>query len=164
MMKGPRARSAGRNSRSAWRRGTCADAASYVAVVRVLASRNNEPAACEIRGTIQPVIVAACDARAGTITITWDTTVTCNYALNYVQTITVTPAPPPSFVTTPNDTTPACPDAASYVAAVTVLAHTNDERAACEISGTEQPVSVEAWDVCGCGFVCGGGAGAGVQE
>jgi hypothetical protein len=51
------------------------------------------------------VIVEAWDECGGTITITWDTTVTCNYALNYVQTITVTPAPPPSFVSTPNDTT-----------------------------------------------------------
>jgi hypothetical protein len=127
----------------------CADAASYVAAVTVLAYTNNETAACEISGTVQPVIVEAWDECGGTITITWDTTVTCNYALNYVQTITVTPAPPPSFVTTPNDTTLACADAASYVAAVTVLAYTNNETAACEISGTVQPVIVEAWDECG---------------
>ena len=103
----------------------CADAASYVSAVTVLAYTNNETAACEISGTVQPVIVEAWDECGGTITITWDTTVTCNYALNYVQTITVTPAPPPSFVTTPNDTTIACADAASYVSAVTVLAYTN---------------------------------------
>src|SRR6185503_9301467 len=103
----------------------------------------------EISGTVDPVIVEAWDECGVTITITWDTTVTCNYALNYVQTITVTPAPPPSFVTTPNDTTIACADAASYVAAVTVLAYTNNETASCEISGTVDPVILEAWGECG---------------
>src|SRR5260221_14220383 len=62
--------------------------------------------------------------------------------LNYVQTITVTPAPAPSFVSTPNDTTILCADAASYVAAVTVLAYTNNETASCEISGTVDRKSV----------------------
>src|SRR5258707_13483720 len=65
------------------------------------------------------------DGDWSSIVISWDLTVTCNYGLNYVQTITVTPAPAPSFVSTPNDTTILCADAASYVAAVTVLAYTN---------------------------------------
>src|SRR5258706_8300956 len=69
--------------------------------------------------------------------------------LNYVQTITVTPAPAPSFVSTPNDTTILCADAASYVAAVTVIAYTNNETVWCESSGVVQPVIVEAWDECG---------------
>ena len=127
----------------------CADASSYVAAVTVLAYTNNETATCEISGTVQPVIVEAWDECGGTITITWDTTVTCGHLLNYVQTITVTPAPAPTFVSTPNDTTILCADASSYVAAVTVLAYTNNETATCEISGTVQPVIVEAWDECG---------------
>src|SRR5258705_4948459 len=109
----------------------CADAASYVAAVTVLAYTNNETAACEISGTVPPMIVEARDECGSTITITWDTTVTCNYGMNYVQTITVTPAPAPSFVSTANDTTILCADAASYVAAVTVLAYTNNETASC---------------------------------
>src|SRR5258706_3332682 len=82
----------------------CADAASYVAAVTVFSYRNNATLVSERRGAVWSVVVEAWDECGGTITITWDTTVTCNYGLNYVQTITVTPAPAPSFVSTPNDT------------------------------------------------------------
>src|SRR5258706_16309071 len=109
----------------------------------------NETASCEISGTVQPVIVEAWDECGGTITITWDTTVTCNYGLNYVQTITVTPAPFFFIDTAPTEMYTLSLHEALPVAAVTVLAYTNNETASCEISGTVQPVIVEAWDECG---------------
>src|SRR5258707_3783336 len=127
----------------------CADAASYVAAVTVLAYTKNEAAMCEIGGTVVQVSVEAWDECGGTITITWDATVTCNYGLNYVQTISLRRRPASWFWRDWNSTVILCEDAASYVAAVTVLAYTNNETASCEISGTVQPVIVEAWDECG---------------
>src|SRR5258706_13766787 len=95
-------------------------ASDYVAAVMVLRYTNNETASCEISGTVQPVIVEAWDECGGTITITWDTTVTCNYGLNFFYNDTATPEIYTLFLHDALPTSILCADAASYVAAVTV--------------------------------------------
>jgi hypothetical protein len=84
---------------------TCADAASFIANAVALTYSNNETGACEISGSVQPVIDENFDECTGSITITWDSTVVCGHVLSHVQTINIEPAPAPAFVSTPNDTT-----------------------------------------------------------
>src|SRR5690606_4510246 len=64
----------------------CNEAAGYVAALTALAYTNGETDACEISGTVQPMIVEDWDECGGTITITWDTVVVCDYPLTHVQT------------------------------------------------------------------------------
>src|SRR5258706_15087870 len=83
-------------------------AASYVAEVTVLAYTNNETASCEISGTVQPVIVEAWDECGGMFFFN-DTATTEIYSLSLHDALPIlTPAPAPSFVSTPNDTTILC--------------------------------------------------------
>jgi hypothetical protein len=91
-----------------------ADAADFIANAVALTYTNNETGACEISGSVQPVIDENFDECMGSITITWDSTVVCGHVLSHVQTITIEPAQAPAFVSTPNDTTITCADAANY--------------------------------------------------
>src|SRR5690606_41842690 len=63
----------------------CNEAADFVAAAAALAYTNGETGAREIAGTVQPQIVEDWNECGGTITITWDTVVICDHALNHVQ-------------------------------------------------------------------------------
>ena len=128
---------------------SCGDASAFVAAGNSLAYTNNASGACEISGSITPVIAEAWNVCGGTISITWDAVVMCDNNLNYVQTVQVEPAPAPTFINTPNDTTIACEDAAAYASSVSELTYTNGASGSCEITGTVLPVIVEAWGTCG---------------
>jgi hypothetical protein len=62
------------------------------------------------------VIVTSYDECGGTITQTWDFTDDCGNPIQYIQTITVDPAPIADWVNPPGDETLSCEDANTYAA------------------------------------------------
>lgn len=112
-----------------------------------LAYTNNAAGTCEIAGMVSPTQSGSADVCGGTITYTWDTTDPCGRPINYVQTITVEPAPEATFITPPSDMTISCSDLGSLSAPD--LSFTNNESGACEIAGVVSPSQTGSADECG---------------
>lgn len=108
---------------------------------------NNASGSCEIIGMASPVRGGSADVCGGTITYTWQATDPCGRSIDYVQTITVEPAPEASFSSPPGDITISCSDVASLSAPD--LNYSNGESGNCEISGSVSPVQGGSSDECG---------------
>jgi len=103
---------------------------------------------CAGTGTVLPVVVenfTFCDG--GTVERTWSFTDSCALNVEYTQTITLDPVPPPVFTTLPADSLINCDTAQIFVPLD--LDYTNSATGTCEISGTVSPTSIGTFDVCG---------------
>src|SRR5690606_33338781 len=85
------------------------------------------------------------DVCGGTYQYTWEYTDFCNRTITHVQTVTVTPIPPPVFDMVPSDVTVAC----DAIPVSQDLSYSNGATGACLIDGTVSPEIVGSADVCG---------------
>jgi|GEM_PF-847190 len=109
---------------------------------------NGEVGLCLIEGNTDPIIDEDLDECGGTITNTWLYEDDCNPPVEYVQTITVNPAPEAMFESSPSDLDLTCEEFDEFEPEV--LTYTNNEGGTCLIEG-----EIEA-NVTGVITECGG--------
>ncbi|MBK7342224.1 MAG: hypothetical protein IPJ06_03320 [Saprospiraceae bacterium] len=107
---------------------------------------NGESGACQISGTVAPVVTGSADLCGGSITYTWSFTDVCGRTKTHTQTLTVTPVPEAVFDTLPQSKTITC---AEIPTTTLDLNYDNGESGACQISGTVSPVVTGSADLCG---------------
>ena len=116
-----------------------------------LAYDNGLTDACQITGQILGVESGTVDAcNGGTIIYTWDGQDQCGNPLNHTQTITVTPAPIATFVSTPADMMINCGDA---LPPLTDLQYDNGVTGVCQNAGTIVGTMMDNSDACTGGTV-----------
>lgn len=109
-----------------------------------LSYTNND--ACELSGSVTPLIENNYDICGGTIDNTWSFTDECGRLLEYTQTITVEPTPVAAFIDIPANTTVACGADATNPGN---LSYTNGESGGCLISGEVAPTQTGSYTACG---------------
>lgn len=125
---------------------SCAEALTFIPV-QVIYS-NSASGVCLISGPAIPTVTPVFDSCGGTITVRYDATLPCSYApLTYSQTVTVEPAPQPSWINAPADLSMSCEAAESYIPPN--LAFSNNLPFPCRISGTAAPSITRDYDACG---------------
>lgn len=102
--------------------------------------------ACDITGSVDPTISDNYDICGGTIENTWSFTDECGRLLEYVQVISVNPAPITAFIDVPASTTVACGADATNSGN---LSYTNGETGGCTISGDVAPTQTGSYTACG---------------
>jgi len=107
---------------------------------------NGGVGACLIEGMVTPTVVGTPDACGGVIIAGWVFTDACGNNISASQTVTVDPAPIPTFVNPPGDITVDC-DAVPTSAPD--LTYTNNESGTCLLSGIASPVQSGFADNCG---------------
>ena len=124
----------------------CGAVASFTAPD--LTYSNSEAGSCLVDGTVSPTIVNNFDACGGTIDITWPApSLACGSLPNYTASITVDPAPTPTWGTPSLPSSVACSDVASFTAPD--LTYSNSEAGSCLIDGTVSPTITTTYDACG---------------
>ncbi len=108
---------------------------------------NSETGACELSGTVPPVLSGSHNVCGGAYTVTWTYSDSCDNSLTYVQNITVQPAPPAAFINPPADTTLSCEEAGAFP--VLDLSYTNAQTGTCEISGSVPGTLSGSFNSCG---------------
>ncbi|HLF64961.1 MAG TPA: hypothetical protein VI603_14450, partial [Saprospiraceae bacterium] len=111
----------------------CTDVNIFLTSVQPLNFSNGETGVCEMSGSVSPQITQNYDACSGSIIISWDTTLSCMHSLMYTQTITILPAPPPSFLNPPVDTSVSCED--MFLSTIPDLFYSNGASMLCLIEG-----------------------------
>ncbi len=102
--------------------------------------------ACEIMGTISPIVSGTADICGGDIMHTWEFIDQCGRTINYTQNVTVLPASEASFINPPSDITIGC-DAIPPMPPN--LSYSNGENANCIISGEVSPTVNDNSNSCG---------------
>jgi hypothetical protein len=87
------------------------------------------------------------DECGGSQMISWEFTDLCGRTITHVHKITVDPAPEAAFINPPADTTIVCGD--SLTLSIPDLFYSNNETAACEISGSVPGTPSGTFDECG---------------
>lgn len=105
---------------------------------------NGELGSCLISGSVTPIVDTNVDACGGTITVTWQFNDPCNRSQQYSQVITVTPAPPPTWINPPGDTMIDC---SMLPTSIPDLSYSNGESGVCAIAGSVPGVQT-VLDVC----------------
>ena len=108
---------------------------------------NGDAGVCLIEGSADPIIEEDLDECGGTITNTWEYTDDCNRTIEYVQVITVEPAPEPEFESFPADMDLTCDEFTEFEPEV--LSYTNNESGVCLIEGEVEPSSTGVITECG---------------
>ncbi|NNE16500.1 MAG: hypothetical protein HKN51_16075 [Saprospiraceae bacterium] len=108
---------------------------------------NGDAGICLIEGEADPIIDEDIDECGGTITNTWEFTDDCNRTIEYVQTITITPAPEAMFESLPTDMSLTCSEFEEFEPEI--LDYTNNESGVCLIEGEIDPSSSGDIDECG---------------
>ena len=105
---------------------------------------------CDGSGTVAGMESGSADAcNGGTITRNWEYIDGCGNTATYIQTITVSAAPAPTFTNPPTDQTVTCDNIPTSAAD---LSYTNGAVGACEISGMVPPTQSGSADICGGSF------------
>ncbi len=112
-----------------------------------LAYSNGEVGLCLVEGIFDPTIEEDIDECGGTITNTWEYEDDCNPPLEYVQTITVNPAPEPMFESSPSDLDLTCEEFNQFEPEI--LSYTNNEGGICLIEGEVEATSIGVITECG---------------
>lgn len=107
---------------------------------------NNETGACEISGTIEPLVTTEGDICGGDVISIWEFTDECGVVHSHTQTIIIEPKAEPEFVDPPSDLTVACSDVPGPA---DPLSYSNGESGLCEIMGSVDAVQTGSYDVCG---------------
>lgn len=108
---------------------------------------NNETGSCAISGSVLPVQDGFADVCGGDITFTWTFIDDCGRPIDYVQTYSVDPVPPASFVDLPQNMTLTCdevPDDGDLE-----LAYDNGFTGDCELFGQVAPAVDGFIGICG---------------
>ena len=124
----------------------CAQARTYI--FPDLDYDNSSGGTCNIFGTASPVVDSNFTECGGTITATWSFTDPCGRTDDWVQVLTVEPAPPAQWTNAPADTAITCDAAQNFVPRI--LNYNNGESAQCLISGSVTATTVTPnFDECG---------------
>ncbi len=108
---------------------------------------NNGTGGCLISGTVPAVESGSADVCGGTISYTWEVNDACGNLISHTQTITVLPAPAPTFNNLPPNMTVDCN---SIPSGGEVLTFTNNAASGiCLIEGSVTPQESGSADVCG---------------
>ena len=125
---------------------SCAEALTFTPVP--VNYSNNASGICLISGSALAIVTPVFDSCGGTITVRYDAMLPCTYpSLTYTQTVTVDPAPQPSWINAPADISLSCEAAESHVPPN--LAFSNNLAFPCRISGTAIPSVTRDYDACG---------------
>lgn len=108
---------------------------------------NGEVGLCLVEGLSDPIIEEDLDECGGTITNTWQYEDDCNPLLEYIQTITVNPAPEPTFESSPPNLVLTCEEFDEFEPEI--LTYTNNEGGTCLIEGEVEPASTGVITECG---------------
>jgi len=100
---------------------------------------------CEIEGEVEATVEDDYNACGGTITKTWSTTDECGNDYEFVQTITVNPAPMAVFLNPPNDTVVNCSDAPTTAPDLII---SNSQSQSCLIEETVTPTTTTNFNGC----------------
>ncbi|WP_235298837.1 HYR-like domain-containing protein [Portibacter marinus] len=123
---------------------SCEDAESFTAID--LQYTNDETGTCEIAGVVTPVVDRNYDACGGSIVVTWEQTVDCDYSIIAVQNISVDSLPPASFVNPPDDITVSCEE---FDMTIPQLSISNGLLGLCEITDLVDGIEVGNESACG---------------
>jgi hypothetical protein len=107
---------------------------------------NGEIGSCEVMGSVSPTMTGGGDECGGSIVWTWDFTDPCGNNIKHIQTITIIPIPPASFINPPADITVTCD---AIPSSTPDLAYTNNTSGACEIAGMVSATVSGMGDECG---------------
>ncbi len=107
---------------------------------------NGGVGACLIEGTVSPTVVGAPNSCGGTLIANWDFTDACGNNITANQTITVDPAPIPTFINPPADITVDCD---AIPTSAPDLSYSNNETGVCLLDGMASPVQSGSADLCG---------------
>ena len=107
---------------------------------------NSDMGMCLIEGADVAEETGLIDLCGGDLIYTWDFTDDCGRNINHAQTITVEPAPDPSFDNFPMNMIVDCN---AVPPSPGPLPYTNGATGACEISGSANPVISGSYDECG---------------
>ncbi|MBK8370957.1 MAG: gliding motility-associated C-terminal domain-containing protein [Saprospiraceae bacterium] len=105
---------------------------------------NNALGGCSVQGFVPGVITGFANECGGVLTITWTYTDPCNNTISHVQTVTVTPALPPTFTSLPPDVTVTC---ANVPGIPPPLTYSNND--ICPITGSVPAVQSGSFNACG---------------
>src|SRR4029453_5238969 len=120
-------------------------ACGAIPAVSALNYTNGASGTCLISGSVTSTQTAAPGPCGGTVTETWTFTDACNRSITASRTITVSPAPAPTFTSPPTDITVAC----GAIPAVSALNYTNGASGTCLISGSVTSTQTAAPGPCG---------------
>ena len=107
---------------------------------------NNGTGACLFEGSIVPVESGSADICGGVINYIWDFVDPCGNVINHTQTITVDPAPAPTFINPPGDMQVNCDQVPN---SAPDLMYSNNASGVCLIEGTVSPVQMGNGNLCG---------------
>jgi hypothetical protein len=129
---------------------SCADASVFQPTM--LAFANDDPD-CPISGQVEGVITGDFDkCDGGTLYQTWTYTDLCGRTIEYVQTITVQPAPVPVLTEPELPENLTCAEADAFMDPANAT-YTNSEEGDCEISGYIVAQVTHDWDLCDGGTI-----------
>ncbi len=107
---------------------------------------NNQTGACEISGSIQPLVTTEGDICGGDVISIWEFTDECGVVHSHTQTIIIESLAEPEFIDPPEDITVSCANGPGIPVS---LNYTNNEMGGCEIMGSVDPTTDGTYDVCG---------------
>ncbi|MFN8320900.1 MAG: gliding motility-associated C-terminal domain-containing protein [Saprospiraceae bacterium] len=111
----------------------------------ILVAANND-VNCPINANVTPTQTGSATICGGIITYTWTYTDVCNRTITHTQKVTVTPMPPPTFVSLPQNVTVSCDQIPAAGATLNVV---NNGPTGCNINTTATPVQTGSADMCG---------------